>query len=128
MKEEYWKAYLVEFTSKEDGSTFLKFGACNDRNAEDRFKHEPEQYADYDIKVLASISPNKNNINYMKMGKVEQYFLKKYPRNTKYFKKNFSGISETYQPADKAERNHIIKEFYELQKRVYKGEPLIKLD
>ena len=113
----YTKAYLVEFTDKRDGYSFLKFGATNDYDVMKRFQHEPEQYKDYKIEVIGSIYANQNNVNYKRMGEVEQYFLSKYPRNTKYFKDNFSGISETYQPTDDSERKRMIREFYDIRMR-----------
>lgn len=126
-KKQYWKAYVVEFTNKISGNQFLKFGACNDRDVFDRFCHDWEQYQDYMIKPLASISPKYGNCNYKKMGLVEEYFLKKYPRNTEYLKNSFSGITETYKPSDEQERKKIIKEFYYLQKQVYANIPVESL-
>ena len=120
----YTKAYLVEFTDKRDGYSFLKFGATNDYDVMKRFQHEPEQYKDYDIEVIGSIYANQNNVNYKRMGEVEQYFLSRYPRNTKYFKDNFSGISETYQPTDDSERKRMIREFYDIRTMILGGKDI----
>jgi len=117
----FTKAYLVEFTDKRDGYKFLKYGATNDYDVMKRFQHEPEQYKDYDIEVIGSIYANQNNVNHKRMGEVEQYFLSKYPRNTKYFKDNFSGISETYQPANDSERKRMIREFYDMRSMILDG-------
>ncbi len=120
----FTKAYLVEFTDKRSGYRFLKFGATNKYDVDQRFQHDPEQYKDYDIQVIGSIYAKQKNINYKRMGEVEDYFLSKYPRNTKYFKDNFSGISETYQPGNDGERNRIIKEFYDIKTMILKGKDI----
>ena len=120
----YTKAYLVEFTDKRDGYSFLKFGATNDYDVMKCSQHEPEQYKDYEIEVIGSIYANQNNVNYKRMGEVEQYFLSKYPRNTKYFKDNFSGISETYQPTDDSERKRMIREFYDIRTMILEGKDI----
>ena len=120
----FTKAYLVEFTDKRDGYSFLKFGATNDYDVTKRFEYEPEQYKNYDIRVIGSIYANQNNVNYKRMGEVEEYFLSKYPRNTKYFKNNFSGISETYQPANEKERKKMISEFYDVRTMILDGKDI----
>ena len=120
----FTKAYLVEFTDKISGYRFLKFGATNNYDVYQRFQHEPEQYKDYDIEVIGSIYAKQKNINYKRMGEVEDYFLSRYHRNTKYFKDNFSGISETYQPGNDSERNRIIKEFYDIKTMILRGEDI----
>ena len=120
----FTKAYLVEFTDKRDGYKFLKYGATNDYDVTKRFEYEPEQYKNYDIRVIGSIYANQNNVNYKRMGEVEEYFLSKYPRNTKYFKNNFSGISETYQPANERERKKMIREFYDIRTMLLDGKDI----
>lgn len=120
--KQYTKAYLVEFTNTEDNYSFLKFGATNSYDVEDRFKYDPDQYRGFDIRIISSIYAKKGNRYHKRMGDVEQYFLEKYPRNTKYFKENFSGISETYKPSDRTERSKIISEFYKVRDKVFNEE------
>ena len=124
MKDYFKKTYIVKFTDKRDGYTFLKFGATNDWDVLDRFKHEPKQYEQYEIHdpPIGSIYFKVNTPNAGKGGVVEKYFLRKYPRNTRYFKENFSGITETYKPKDAAEESEIRNEFYSIQRRIYNGE------
>ena len=91
----FTKAYLVEFTDKISGYRFLKFGATNNYDVYQRFQHEPEQYKDYDIEVIGSIYAKQKNINYKRMGEVEDYFL-----------------------------SRIIKEFYDIKTMILRGEDI----
>ena len=113
------KAYVVKFTDKRDGNNFLKFGATNDYDILDRFRHSPHQYRHYDIAPVCSIYMKVNTPNKGKGGVIEKYFLRKYPRNVGWIKENFSGISEIYKPGTDAEETKIRNEWYAIQDRVY---------
>ena len=109
------KSYIVEFTHRVSGNTFLKFGHTKYSDVMKRFEFNPEQYQDYVIQVLASIKHN----TLEEAESVESDFLEKYPKNLS-LPRNFSGITETYKPEDKQERVKILREFYTLKERVEK--------
>ena len=48
------KLYFARFTDKRDGQKFYKIGQCYQYDAAERFKVEPDQYKNYDIKIMAS--------------------------------------------------------------------------
>ena len=48
------KLYFARFTDRRDGQLFYKIGQCYQYDAAERFKVEPEQYNNYDIKIMAS--------------------------------------------------------------------------
>ena len=112
------KSYIVEFTHRVSGDTFLKFGHTTFSDVAKRFEFSPEQYQDYYIQVLASIK----HTTLEEAEAVESDFLKKYPKNL-YLPKNFSGITEIYKPEDKQERVKILREFYTLKQSLEKALP-----
>ena len=107
------KSYIVEFTHRVSGESFLKFGHTKYSDVMKRFKYSPEQYQDYVIQVLASIKHN----TLEEAESVESDFLKKYPKNLS-LPRNFSGITETYKPEDKQERAKILREFYTIKESI----------
>ena len=104
------KSYIVEFTHRVSGNTFLKFGHTKYSDVAKRVEFSPEQYQDYYIQVLASMKHS----TLEEAERVESDFLKKYPKNLS-LPKNFSGITEIYEPEDKQERAKILREFYTLK-------------
>jgi len=112
------KSYIVEFTHRISGNTFLKFGHTKYSDVAKRFEYSPEQYQDYYIQVLASMKHS----TLEEAERVESDFLKKYPKNL-YLPKNFSGITEIYKPEDKQERVKILREFYTLKESIEKALP-----
>ena len=112
------KSYIVEFTHRVSGDTFLKFGHTKYSDVMKRFEFNPEQYQDYVIQVLASM----RHITIEQASTVESDFLKKYPKNLS-LPRNFSGITETYKPEDKQERVKILREFYTLKQSIEKALP-----
>lgn len=48
------KLYLARFANKNKTEQFYKVGQCYQYDAEKRFQVEPEQYKDYNIKIMAS--------------------------------------------------------------------------
>ena len=107
------KSYIVEFTHRVSGNSFLKFGHTKYSDVMKRFEFSPEQYQDYYIEVLASIK----HPTLEEAEGIETDFLDKYPKNL-YLPKNFSGITEIYEPEDKQERAKILREFYTLKKEL----------
>jgi hypothetical protein len=107
------KSYIVEFTHKVSGESFLKFGHTKYSDVMKRFEFSPEQYQDYNIEVLASIKHS----TLEEAETVETDFLDKYPKNL-YLPRNFSGITEIYEPEDKQERAKILREFYTIKETI----------
>ena len=107
------KSYIVEFTHRVSGNSFLKFGHTKYSDVMKRFEFSPEQYQDYYIEVLASIKHH----TLEEAEGIETDFLDKYPKNL-YLPKNFSGITEIYAPEDKQERAKILREFYTIKKTI----------
>ena len=107
------KSYIVEFTHRVSGESFLKFGHTKYSDVMKRFEFSPEQYQDYNIQVLASIKHHTVEA----AEAVETDFLDKYPKNL-YLPKNFSGITEIYEPEDKQERAKILREFYTIKETI----------
>ena len=104
------KSYIVEFTHRVSGDTFIKFGHTKYSDVMKRFEFNPEQYQDYVIQVLASM----RHSTLEAAQSVESDFLKKYPKNLS-LPRYFSGITEIYKPEDKQERAKILREFYTLK-------------
>lgn len=100
-KGDHCKFYIAKFIRKKDKLTFHKFGVTTYKNAEDRFKHEPNQYKDYDISIKATIICESKKA----AEKVERFFTKKYPKNISLLVEDhkhmpelgFSGITEIHQ-------------------------------
>ena len=107
------KSYIVEFTHRVTGESFLKFGHTRYSDVMKRFEFSPEQYQDYCIEVLASIKHH----TVEEAEGIETDFLDKYPKNL-YLPKNFSGITEIYAPEDKQERAKILREFYTIKETI----------
>jgi len=109
-KGEHCKFYIAKFTKKNNGkhsTIFHKFGVTTFKNAEDRFKVEPEQYEDYDIKITGTIICETK----AKAEEVESFFKQKYPKNINLLVEEhehmpelgFSGITEIHQCARSGE-------------------------
>jgi len=109
------KSYIVEFTHRVSGNTFLKFGHTKFSDVMKRFEFDPEQYQDYLIQVLASIKHS----TLEEAESIESEFLNKYPKNLS-LPRYFSGITEIYEPEDKQERAKILREFYVLKEELAK--------
>ena len=107
------KSYIVEFTHRVSGESFLKFGHTKYSDVMKRFQHSPEQYQDYYIEVLASIKHS----TLEEAESVESDFLDKYQKNLS-LPRYFSGITEIYKPEDKQERAKILREFYTLKETI----------
>ena len=104
------KSYIVEFTHRVSGESFLKFGHTSYSDVMKRFQHSPEQYQDYYIEVLASM----RHSTLEEAESVESDFLDTYPKNLS-LPRYFSGITEIYKPEDKQERAKILRKFYTLK-------------
>lgn len=103
------KLYLVEFTNKETGEQFLKFGVTSSYDVMVRF--EGEEYEKWTIRPLASAYGTKDQVE-----EAERYFLSKYPKNL-WVNEKFRGVTEIVQ-LDKQTRNNAIKEVRELSSKL----------
>lgn len=103
------KLYLVEFTNKETGEQFLKFGITSSYDVMERF--EGEEYKKWTIRPLASAYGTKAQVE-----EAERYFLSKYPKNL-WVNEKFRGVTEIVQ-LDKETRNKAIKEVRELSSKL----------
>jgi len=99
------KLYLVEFTNKETGEQFLKFGVTKEYDILDRFRDE--EYYTWNIRPLASAYGTKAQVE-----EAEEKFLKKYPKNF-WLNEKIRGVTEVVK-LDRPTRNQAIKEVREL--------------
>lgn len=82
------KLYFAEFTDKRTHEKFYKFGYTRFHDAAARFRVEPEQYAQYDIKILASfVGPAQAVYG------AEDMLKSLFPKNLR-VEVNFSGVTE----------------------------------
>jgi hypothetical protein len=78
------KIYFVEFTHKQSGKKFYKFGITKygdvmkrfSKEESIRFKNDPDQYDDFNIRVIASAWNE-----YDQVSEQEKILLNKYPKN-----------------------------------------------
>ena len=82
------KLYLARFTQKESRDQFYKIGQCYNYDAEARFLFDPEQYDNYDIKIMASAWGPADQVD-----KWEQKLLDIKPKDF-WIKEKFSGVTE----------------------------------
>lgn len=91
------KLYAVEFTNKRTRDSFVKIGWTKEYDVLDRFTaktmtrygHDPDHYANYDIRVLAAAYTN----DYEQVQEAEKHLLKKYPKNF-WLEEKISGVTE----------------------------------
>lgn len=90
------KLYLVEMTHRGTNQRFHKVGWCKSYDVLERFSpatsvaygNPPDQYADYDIRVLASAYGSFDQVK-----QAEQTLKQRYPKNL-WIEDSFSGITE----------------------------------
>ena len=83
------KMYLARFTNKETKKVdFYKFGHTSSWDAADRFKHDPEQYSKWDIKIMKTVAGPIEE-----MRGVEEAFKAFYPKNL-WVEEKISGVTE----------------------------------
>lgn len=83
------KMYLARFTNKETKKVdFYKFGHTSSWDAADRFKHDPEQYNKWDIKIMKTVAGPIEE-----MRGVEETFKAFYPKNL-WVEEKISGVTE----------------------------------
>ena len=99
------KVYLVEFTHKQTGEQFLKFGVTSSFDVLDRFK--TDDYNLWTIRPLASAYGTKEQVE-----QAERYFLKKYPKNF-WLEEKIRGVTEIVK-LDKPTRMAAIQEVRQL--------------
>ena len=99
------KIYLVEFTNKQNGEHFLKFGITSNYDVLERFK--TNDYNQWSIRPLASAYGTKEQVE-----EAERYFLKKYPKNF-WLEEKIRGVTEIVK-LDKSTRMTAIQEVRQL--------------
>jgi len=99
------KVYLVEFTNKETGEQFLKFGVTSSYDILDRFKSD--EYNKWVVRPLASAYGTKEQVE-----EAEQKFLNKYPKNF-WLEEKIRGVTEVVK-MDRQTRNAAIQEVRQL--------------
>jgi hypothetical protein len=82
------KMYFARFTDKKTKEVFYKFGHTGSWDALDRFKHSPEQYESWDIKIMKTIAGPLEE-----MKGVEEAFKAFYPKNF-WLEEKISGVTE----------------------------------
>ncbi len=114
------KVYLAEFTDKRDNSSFLKIGYTGYKDAADRFRYDPGQYSNWDIRILCTAyHPSKTTIE-----EKEEELKKKYPKNF-WLEEKIDGVTEIVK-LDKATRYNVIQEIRHLNeewKKIYVNQP-----
>lgn len=98
------KVYLAEFSNKETGEVFQKFGVTSSYDAADRFRY-PE-YDKWDIRILSTAYGTKEEVE-----DLERQFHKKYPKNF-YLKEKIKGVTEIVKMT-KHQRYNAIQEMRE---------------
>ena len=105
------KIYLAEFTDKTTGESFLKFGYTGYKDAADRFRYEPEQYAKWDIRILCTAY----NSNKQLIEQIETQLKARYPKNF-WLEEKIVGVTEIVK-MDKATRFKAIQEIRTLNEK-----------
>jgi len=83
------KMYLARFTNKETKTVdFYKFGHTSSWDAADRFKHDPEQYSKWGIKIMKTVAGPLDE-----MKGIEETFKAFYPKNL-WLEEKISGVTE----------------------------------
>ena len=82
------KLYLARFIHKASGDQFYKIGQCYNYDAQERFLFDPEQYHNYDIKIMASAWGPADEVD-----EWEQNILSIKPKDF-WIKEKFSGVTE----------------------------------
>lgn len=82
------KMYFARFTDKKTNETFYKFGHTSSWDALERFGHEPEQYAKWDIKIMKTVAGPLDE-----MKGIEETFKAFYPKNF-WLEEKISGVTE----------------------------------
>jgi len=83
------KMYLARFTNKETKTVdFYKFGHTSSWDAADRFKHDPEQYSKWEIKIMKTVAGPLDE-----MKGIEETFKASYPKNL-WLEEKISGVTE----------------------------------
>jgi hypothetical protein len=107
------KMYFARFTNKKTKQVeFYKFGHTRSYDALDRFKHEPEQYEPWDIKIMATVyGPIEEMIG------IEETFKAIYPKNL-WIEEKISGVTETV-VLNKDQINNIIEALKRLNNKYW---------
>lgn len=105
IRKDNGKVYLVEFTNKETGEQFLKFGVTSSYDVLERFKSE--EYNRWVVRPLASAYGTKAQVE-----EAERRFLKKYPKNF-WLEEKIQGVTEIVK-MDRQTRNNAIQEVRQL--------------
>ena len=115
---------MVEFTHRDTGFTFQKFGTTRSRDIMSRFDYTryPERagYAEFNIKPLFSMYTTDEHADAL-----EIHFLSRYPKNFileketnkpyNYFNNRFTGITECVKLSN-TQRYNILQTLFKLKK------------
>ena len=82
------KLYLARFDNKNKAEQFYKVGQCYQYDAGERFQVEPDQYKDYDIKIMTSAWGPPEEVDIW-----ERVMLKVKPKDF-WVESKFSGVTE----------------------------------
>ena len=107
------KLYLARFTHKESSDQFYKIGQCYNYDAEARFLFDPDQYDNYNIKIMASAWGPADEVDLW-----EQKLLGTKKKDF-WIKKKFSGVTEIRQ-FTWVEIGHIVGKLKQLSNEWYK--------
>jgi len=106
------KIYFARFTDKRDGEVFYKIGQCYQYDAIERFKVKPEQYENYNIKIMASAWGPADEVD------VQEQELLEVKKKDFWIEGKFSGITEV-RKFNRNEIGYIIKRLQQLNSDWY---------
>ncbi len=106
------KLYLARFKNRNTAQVFYKIGQCYQYDASSRFQVEPEQYEEYDIKIMASAWGPAKEVDYW-----EQKLLGIKPKDF-WVEGKFSGITEIRQ-YNREELANVFDRFKHLRSKWY---------
>ncbi len=107
------KVYFARFTNKTTKQLFYKFGHTRNYDAMDRFTHDPDQYKNWDIKIMCTVyGPIDQMIG------IEEALKAIYPKNL-WIDEKISGVTEIVEFKDATNVKHIIESFKRLSTRYY---------
>lgn len=103
--------YFVAFYDNPDSPVpqFYKFGQCAEEDARLRFKHEPEQYKKWKIKVIACARGTQSQVD-----SAERVLMSKFPKNL-FVNQKFSGITEIVK-LNKTDEQRVLNAFKKINR------------
>jgi hypothetical protein len=107
------KCYFVRLNNTATGAQFYKFGYTGSWDVEDRVKRIAEDYPHISYKIMKSVYHSDVD----KVKKLEEYFLKKYPKNI-WINEKLSGVTEIVS-LPSHEVSKVLKEMSYISNRFY---------